>query len=411
MNSLEAATFYFTRAADHLDVSDSIRRLLMIPKREIQVRVTIELDDGKLATYVGYRVQHNNARGPMKGGLRYHPQVDLDEIRSLAALMTLKTAVVDIPFGGAKGGIALDRRSLSKRELERLTRKFIDQIHDVIGPDIDIPAPDMGTDATVMAWIMNQYNKYHGFNPGVVTGKPAEYFGIPGREEATGRGVGILTLKTLARLGRKAQQTRVAIQGFGNVGSHAAKFLRDAECQVVAISDLSGAYYRAEGIDVLGAIRFVNANRHSLDGFREAEKITNEQLLEMDVDVLIPAALGGVINEENMDRIKAPIIIEAANEPVRPEADEALSARGTLLLPDVLANAGGVTVSYFEWVQNRQFYTWNLDRVRQELERVMTHAFNSVWDLSKEKKVSLRTAAFMVGIDRVAKAAALAGIV
>jgi glutamate dehydrogenase (NAD(P)+) len=410
MKSSEAALAYFNRAADHLELPESLRRRLIVAKREVQVQVTIEKDDGEIATFVGYRVQHDNSRGPMKGGFRYHPQVDLDEIRSLAALMTLKTAVVDIPYGGAKGGIAVDVRSLSIRELERLTRKFIDQIHDVIGPDIDIPAPDMGTDAHVMAWIMNQYNKYHGFNPGVVTGKPVEYYGIPGREEATGRGVGIVTLKTLGRLGRKPQQTRVAIQGFGNVGSHAAKFLGDAECKVVAVSDLSGAYFRAEGIDVLGAIRYANQNKNSLAGYTEAQLITNDQLLEMDVDILIPAALGGVINADNVAKLKAPIIIEAANEPVRPEADDVLSARGTLLVPDILANAGGVTVSYFEWAQNRQFYHWNLDRVRQELERVMTHAFDAVWDLSREKKVSLRTAAFMLGIGRVARATALGGI-
>src|SRR5688572_6641894 len=236
----------------------------------------------------------------------------------------------------------------------------------------------MGTDHRVMAWIMNQYNKYHGFNPGVVTGKPVEYYGIPGREEATGRGVGIVTLNTLARLGRKPQQTRVAIQGFGNVGSHAAKFLADAEIKVVAISDMSGGYYRPEGVNILSAMRFANQNKHSLDGFREADKISNEELLALDVDVLIPAALGGVINEENMKHVRAPVIVEAANEPVRPEADMALSERGVVLVPDVLANAGGVTVSYFEWAQNRQFYTWNLDRVRQELERVMTHAFETV---------------------------------
>jgi glutamate dehydrogenase (NAD(P)+) len=240
MKSSEAALSYFIRAADQLELPESMRRRLIVAKREIQVQVTIELDNDEVATFVGYRVQHDNSRGPMKGGFRYHPQVDLDEVRSLAALMTLKTAVVDIPYGGAKGGIAVDVRTLSKRELERLTRKFIDQIHDVIGPDIDIPAPDMGTDSQVMAWIMNQYNKYHGFNPGVVTGKPVEYYGIPGREEATGRGVGIVTLKTLGRLGRKPQQTRVAIQGFGNVGSHTAKFLRDAECKVVAVSGRGG---------------------------------------------------------------------------------------------------------------------------------------------------------------------------
>lgn len=410
MKSSEAAQFYFSRAADHLELKESMRRRLIIPRREIQVQVSFETDKGEVATYVGYRVQHNNARGPMKGGFRYHPQVDLDEIRSLAALMTLKTAVVNIPYGGAKGGIAVDPRSLSLTEKERITRKFIDQIHDVIGPDIDIPAPDMGTDAQTMAWIMSQYNKYHGFNPGVVTGKPVEYYGIPGREEATGRGVGILTLKVLGRLGRKPQQSRVAIQGFGNVGSHAAKYLSDAECKVVAVSDVSGAYYRHEGLDILGAIRYVNQNKNSLAGYKEAQKLPGDDLLELDVDVLIPAALGGVINESNVERIKAPIIIEAANEPVRPKADEILSKKGTLLLPDVLANAGGVTVSYFEWAQNRQFYHWNLDRVRQELERVMSQAFETVWDLSRERKVSLRTAAFMVGIERVAKATALIGV-
>jgi glutamate dehydrogenase (NAD(P)+) len=410
MKSSEAALAYFNRAADQLDLSESMRRRLIVPKREIQVQVTIELDNDDIATFVGYRVQHDNSRGPMKGGFRYHPEVDLDEIRSLAALMTLKTAVVNIPYGGAKGGIAVDVRTLSQRELERLTRKFIDQIHDVIGPDIDIPAPDMGTDAHVMAWIMNQYNKYHGFNPGVVTGKPVEYYGIPGREEATGRGVGIITLKTLSRMGRKPPQTRVAIQGFGNVGSHTAKFLVDAECKVVAISDLSGAYHRAEGIDILGAIRYANQNKNSLAGFTGGELITNDQLLEMDVDVLVPAALGGVINADNAPRIKAPIIIEAANEPVRPEADEVLSKRGTLLVPDILANAGGVTVSYFEWAQNRQFYHWNLDRVRQELERNMALAFDSVWDLAKERNVTLRTAAFMLGIERVARATELGGV-
>jgi glutamate dehydrogenase (NAD(P)+) len=257
---------------------------------------------------------------------------------------------------------------------------------------------------------MNQHNKYHGFNPGVVTGKPVEYYGIPGREEATGRGVGIITLKTLSRMGRKPQQIRVAIQGFGNVGSHTAKFLKDAECKVVAVSDVSGGYYRAEGLDVLSAIRYANQNKNSLAGYPGADLITNDQLLEMDVDVLIPAALGGVINADNVARIKAPIIIEAANEPVRPEADEILAARGTLLVPDVLANAGGVTVSYFEWAQNRQFYHWNLDRVRQELERILALAFDSVWDLAKDRKVSLRTAAFMLGIDRVARATALGGI-
>jgi glutamate dehydrogenase (NAD(P)+) len=411
MKSSEATQIYFQRAADQLNLSAAMRRVLIIAKREVQVEVSIERDNGDIDTFIGFRVQHDNARGPMKGGFRYHPQVDLDEIRALAALMTLKTAVVNIPFGGAKGGIAVDPRTLSRRELERLTRKFIGAIHDVIGPDIDIPAPDMGTDAEVMAWVMNEYGKFRGFNPGVVTGKPAELYGIPGREEATGRGVGIVTLKTLSRLGRKAAGSRIAIQGFGNVGSHTAKFLHDAECRVVAVSDLSGGFFNDKGIDVLAAIKYVNRNKQSLAGFTDAERITNENLLELPVDVLIPAALGGVITGDNAGKIKAPIIIEAANEPTRPDADDALHERGVTVVPDVLANAGGVTVSYFEWVQNRQFYHWSLDRVRQELERAMVAAFDTVWDLSRERKVSLRTAAYMVGADRVARATTLAGIV
>jgi glutamate dehydrogenase (NAD(P)+) len=411
MNSLEAALLYFNRAADKLDLSASMRQMLIVAKRELQVQVTIELDNGEIATFIGYRVQHDDSRGPMKGGLRYHHQVDLDEIRSLAALMTLKTAVVNIPFGGAKGGIAVNRRSLSRRELERITRKFIDGIHDVIGPDVDIPAPDVGTDGEVMAWIMNQYSKYHGFNPAVVTGKPAELYGIPGREEATGRGVGIVTLKTLSRMGRKAPDARVAIQGFGNVGTHTAKFLYDADAKVVAISDVSGGYYRKEGIDVMAAIRHANQSDRSLEGFKGGDRISNEDLLALDVDILIPAALGGVIHKDNVDSVKAPLVIEAANEPVRPEADDVLAERGVLVLPDILANAGGVTVSYFEWVQNRQHYKWNLDRVRSELDRVLTHAFESVWDLSREHQVSLRTAAYMLGTQRVAQATMLGGIV
>ncbi len=410
MKSFEAVKHYFNRAADQLELTDNMRTLLLTAKREVQVQIAIERDNGDLETLIGYRVQHDNSRGPMKGGLRFHHEVNLDEVRSLASLMTWKTAVVNIPYGGAKGGIAVDVRSLSNRELERITRKFIDEIHDIIGPDHDIPAPDMGTNAEVMAWIMNQHNKYHGFNPGVVTGKPVDHYGIPGREEATGRGVGILAIKTIGRLGHKPQTTRVAIQGFGNVGSHAAQFLHDADCKVVAISDISGGYYRKEGLDVPGAIRYANDHNRCLEGYTEADKITNEQLLELDVELLIPAALGGVITAENAPRVQAPLIIEAANAPVRPDADDLLTDRGVTIVPDILANAGGVTVSYFEWAQNRQYYSWNLDRVRQELERVMSQAFEEVWNLSRERNISLRTAAFMLGINRVGRATILAGI-
>jgi len=410
MRPFEAVQMYFHRAADELELADNVRTLLIRARREVQVQIPVEMDSGELHSFIGYRVQHNRARGPMKGGLRYHPEVDLDEVRSLASLMTWKTAVVDIPYGGAKGGIAIDVAKLSQREIERITRKFVDEIHDIIGPDTDIPAPDMGTDHRVMAWIMSQYNKYHGFNPGVVTGKPVEYYGIPGREEATGRGVGILTLKLLGRLGRKPAGARVAIQGFGNVGTHTAKYLHEADCKIVAISDSTGGYFRAAGVDIPKALRYAIEHDRTLHEFPDADRITNEELLELDVDVLIPAAIGGVITADNAPRIKAPIVIEAANAPVDPDADDILDKAGVILVPDILANAGGVTVSYFEWAQNRQFYNWNLNRVRQELEKTLTNAFEEVWERSKKRDVSLRTAAFMLGIDRVARAATLGGL-
>jgi glutamate dehydrogenase (NAD(P)+) len=280
----------------------------------------------------------------------------------------------------------------------------------MIGPDIDIPAPDMGTDAEVMAWIVNQYQKYHGFAPACVTGKPVELFGLPGREEATGRGVGIFTLKLLARMGRKPGNTRVAIQGFGNVGTHAAKFLADAEMPIVAIGDASGTYVNPHGLPVGDMLQFALKHGNSLAGYEGADRIGNAELIGIDCDVLIPAALGGVIRMDNVEQIKAPIIIEAANSPIWPDADAQLAERGIVVLPDILANAGGVTASYFEWVQNRQHYQWGLNRVRQELDRVLSDSFERVWTLSKEHKTTLRTAAYMVGIGRVGRATVLGGI-
>lgn len=409
MNPFEATTAFFNKAADVLEMPENIRTLLMVPEREVKVQIAIETADGEVTTFLGYRVQHNKARGPMKGGLRYHPHVDLDEVRALASLMTWKTAVVNIPYGGAKGGIAVNPRSLSDKEVERLTRKFVDQIHDVIGPQTDIPAPDMGTGAREMAWIRNQWEKYHGFNPAVITGKPVEHYGARGREEATGRGVGILAYKLVTRMGRKPKDMSVAIQGFGNVGFHAAKMMSESEFKIVAISDISGAYYREAGLDIPEALRYSLNNNYSLEGFSGAEKITNEELLALDVDVLVPAAIGGVITTDNVDSIKAPIILEAANGPVDASADVILEERNVIVLPDILCNAGGVTVSYFEWVQNLQYYKWDLNRVRQQLEQVLSHAFDEIWDASKERNVSLRTAAFMVAIDRVHKAAKLSG--
>jgi len=408
MNPYETVIHYFDRAADVLEMNESTRRLLKMPKREITVEVPVEMDDGQIDTLVGYRVQHNNARGPMKGGLRYHPDVDLDEVRALASLMTWKTAVVNIPYGGAKGGICVAPRELSRKENERITRKFVDQIHDIIGPDKDIPAPDMGTNSETMAWIRNQWEKYHGFNPACITGKPVEDYGAKGREEATGRGVGILSFKMLKRLGRLPKDTRVVIQGFGNVGSHAAKFMCESEFTIVGISDISGGYYNPEGLDIPSALHYTIENR-SLNGFDNAEKISNEELLELDCDLLVPAALGGVITMDNVDNIKAKYIVEGANGPIDADADERLFERGIAVLPDILANAGGVTVSYFEWVQNRQYYSWDLNRVRQQLDSILSSAFEDVWQTANHHNVSLRTAAFMIAIQRVHRSTELAG--
>ena len=408
MNAFETVQHYFNRAADQLDLDPSWRTLMMMPSREITVEVPVEMDDGRLETLVGFRVQHNSARGPMKGGLRYHHEVDLDEVRALASLMTWKTAVVNIPYGGAKGGICVSPRNLSTKEKERITRKFIDQIHEIIGPDKDIPAPDMGTDSRTMAWIRNQWEKYHGFNPACITGKPVEDYGAKGREEATGRGVGILAFKLLQRMGHKPMDTRVIIQGFGNVGSHAAKFMYESEFKIIAISDVTGGYINEEGIDIPAALHHVIENRN-LDGFKGAKKISNDDLLVQDCELLIPAALGGVIHSGNVDDIKAKVIIEGANGPIDADADEVLFERGVTVLPDILANAGGVTVSYFEWVQNRQYYSWDLNRVRQQLDAILSSAFEEVWQQAQEAQVSLRTAAFMLAVRRVKKSMELAG--
>lgn len=412
MRAFEASQFYFNQAADHLKIDPDLRETLSTSRREVQVRVTIELDNGRLANFVGFRVQHNNFRGPMKGGLRYHPEVDLDETRALASLMTWKTAVVDLPYGGAKGGIGVDPAIFSNRELERLTRAFVDQIHDIVGPDTDIPAPDMGTDHRVMAWFRNQWEKYHGFNPSVITGKPVEEYGAKGREEATGRGVGSLTVKLTKRLGHRAEQTKVAIQGFGNVGTHAAKFLHESQFSIVAVSDVTGTYYDPKGLNIPELLRHKFEHpRGLLEGYSKCECLPLDALLELEpVHVLIPAAVGGVITEANVDKIRVPVIVEASNGPIHPTADAMLAARGVTILPDILANAGGVTVSYFEWVQNRQHYRWTLDRVRQELDHTMNQAFERVWRTAQEQDLSLRTAAYVIGISRVHRAAELSGL-
>jgi glutamate dehydrogenase (NAD(P)+) len=408
-NAFEAVGQYFEEAATVMDLSPNMKTLLLTPEREVKVQCNMKLDNGDIATFVGYRIQHNSARGPMKGGLRYHHAVDSDEVLALASLMTWKTAVVDLPYGGAKGGICVRPRDLSVDEQERLTRKFVDEVHDVIGPEKDIPAPDMGTNAQVMAWIMNQYEKFHGFNPACVTGKPRELYGAEGRVEATGRGVGLLTQALLKKFHRPPESTTVAVQGFGNVGTFAAAFLRQAGAKIVAISDVSGGFLNRDGIDIEAARSWADEHQ-SLTDFGGAERITNEELLSLDVDVLIPAALGGVLTVANADSVRARFVIEAANGPTTPDADQILRRKDVIILPDILANAGGVTVSYFEWVQNQQYFRWDLTRIREELEKTLVRSFEKVWKLSNEKHISLRTAAFLLGIGRVGRATVLGGI-
>jgi glutamate dehydrogenase (NAD(P)+) len=409
MQAFEATSHYFDQAARLLDLSENIRTLLVIPDREVRVEVVIELDSGQIGNFIGYRVQHDNARGPYKGGLRYHPLIDQDEARSLASLMTWKTALVELPYGGAKGGINCDPSKLSRGELERLTRKFIEKIHDMIGPFKDIPAPDMGTDAQVMAWIMNEYGKFEGFHPACVTGKPVEFHGSQGREAATGYGVAIITREMLGRLGKTIAGSSFAIQGYGNVGSHTARLLWRQGAKIVAVSDAYGAVTSPSGLDIAELDRHV-AVAHKVAGFKGGEATTNDQLLAMPVDVLIPAALGGIFDQNKARAVQAKLIVEAANSPTWPEADVVFNARGIPVVPDVLANAGGVIVSYFEWVQNLQHFRWPLEQIQREEEKRLVDAFAEMYDLSKRKGISMRTAAFYLAITRVSRAHALGGI-
>jgi glutamate dehydrogenase (NAD(P)+) len=410
MSPVQEVNYYFRKAAKVMDLSPAVERMLVNPYREVKVDVSITLDNGDLANFTGYRVQHDRSRGPMKGGLRYHPTVDVDEAQGLASLMTWKTAVMNLPFGGAKGGIAVDPAKLSPSELERLTRKFVQLIHDLIGPHTDIPAPDVNTNAQVMAWIMDEYSRLHGFSPAVVTGKPVDLFGSRGREEATGRGVVFALEEYLkdAKAGEIRDKT-FAVQGFGNVGSWAATFLRQRGGKVVAVSDVSGAVHYRPGLDIPSLTEHVKKT-HSVVGFPGAETISHEELLTLDVDVLVPAALGGVITTKNVNDVRARVLLEAANAPTSPEADEALATRGVVVLPDIYVNGGGVTVSYFEWAQNIQQFTWEEDKVNAELQRHMREAYATLARVVKERKVSFRTAAYIVAIGRVGRATVLRGV-
>jgi glutamate dehydrogenase (NAD(P)+) len=401
---LEASRHYFQKAADVIGLAPNIRQMLLTPFRVVKVELVIENDNGDLCSFLGYRIQHNRARGPFKGGLRYHPSVDEDEATALASLMTWKTAVVDVPFGGAKGGISCDPTALSTRELSTLTRLFVERIKDVIGPTLDIPAPDVNTDARVMAWIMDEYSKYAGFSPGVVTGKPLQVFGSPGREEATGRGVAIALEEALAEQGRKLPGVTIAIQGFGNVGSNAAKLLATRGAKIVAVGDHAGGVANAGGLDVEALAAWVRQHR-TVNGFSGGDAFDSPDVLTWEADVLIPAALGDVLTRDNADRVRAGLVVEGANAPTTPEADEIFQRRGITVVPDILANAGGVTVSYFEWAQNIQQFRWELDRVNTELDRTMRRAYAAVRSVARNVGVDSRTAALILAIRRVGEAA------
>ncbi|HEY3116839.1 MAG TPA: Glu/Leu/Phe/Val dehydrogenase dimerization domain-containing protein [Chloroflexota bacterium] len=392
-----------------MGLDERSRALLTKPQREVQVTLVIERDNGELATFTGYRVQHNSARGPMKGGLRYHPQVDMDEAAGLAALMTWKTAIVDIPFGGAKGGIDCDPKDLSRAELERHTRTFVLKIHDVIGPQLDIPAPDVNTNADVMAWIMSEYSKLHGFNPAVVTGKPLDLHGCPGRDEATGLGVAFITREALAGQNKKIEDCTFAVQGFGNVGSHAARCIHERGGRVIAVSDSSGGRRDPKGLDIPALLKHAG-ERKPLAAFPGGQECSQEQVLVETCDVLIPAALGDVFDRPLAEEIQAKMIVEAANAPTTPEADQTFARRGIPVVPDVLANAGGVTVSYFEWAQNLQHITWPLEDVRTRLEQTMIKSYQAVTHVAREHQLDLRTAAFVLAIGRVGRAQVLQGL-
>ena len=410
LTPFEAVNVFFDEAAELIGLDDEMYPVLKTSYREVSVQVPVRLDSGDLLVAEGYRVQHNGARGPYKGGLRYHPAADLQEVRALASLMTWKTALMDLPFGGAKGGIKVDPTLLSEDERQRMTRRFTNAIAHVLGPYRDIPAPDVNTNAQTMAWVMDAYSSRSGYSPACVTGKPIALGGAPGREQATGRGVIFVLDAACKRWGIDMSELRVAIQGFGNVGSWAADELANREVKVVGVSDLHGGIYRTDGINVRRIIETVRAGG-SVSDTPSVDKITNEELLTCDCDVLIPAALGEVITRDNADAVQATIVAEAANHPVTPGADKVLAGNGVKVLPDILANGGGVTGSYFEWTQNIQQFTWKESRFNEELEQVMHGAFDATAAAAERYQCSLRLAAFAIGIERVANAAHLRGYV
>ena len=401
----------FAYAAELIELDGGLFEYLSHPSRIHITSVPVVMDNGELRVFEGYRVIHNEALGPGKGGIRFAPDVHLDEVKALAAWMSWKCAVVGVPFGGAKGGIRCNPAEMSPGELERLTRRYTANLLDVFGADKDIPAPDMNTNEQIMAWVLDTYSMHtRRTETAVVTGKPLLLGGSQGRREATGRGVMTVTLAAMERLGIRPSQSTVAVQGFGNVGSVAAQLLHQQGCRIVAISDVSGGYYNADGIDIDAAIEYQNTHGRSLAGFDGAEPLSNDDLLTLDVDVLAPCAKENQITKKNADQIRAKIIAEGANGPTTTNADDILNEKGIIVIPDILANAGGVTVSYFEWVQNRHGYFWSIERVNRRLDRMMREAFDHVYDASTKYNVSMRIGAYIIAIEKVAGAVRLRGI-
>ena len=401
---------YFKEAADILELDAGMRLILTHPARQIIFSIPFQRDTGEFEVFTGYRVQYSFARGAAKGGIRYHPGVTLDEVTALAFWMTWKCAVVDLPFGGAKGGVTCDPATLSMNELERITRRYAAELVEVVGPDKDVPAPDVNTTPQIMAWFMDTYSMHVRQNvPGVVTGKPLEIGGSRGRVEATGRGVTICALDQMAKMGLKPEQSSIAIQGFGNVGMYAAKLFAERGCKIVGISDVTGAYYNDKGIEVAAAMKY-SAEHRSLEGFKGGDKISNGELLTAQCDVLVPAALEKVFTAENAANVKAKLIVEGANGPTTPEAANIFRERGVIVIPDIMANAGGVTVSYFEWVQDRMGYFWKESEVNERLEDTLLENLHRIQDFAKQHNTTLRIAAYSIAIDRVVKALRLRGI-
>ena len=412
VSAYEIASGNFSRAADLIDLDANWRTLIRTPFREMKVEVPLYREDGTFEVYEGFRVQHNGSRGPFKGGIRFSTLVDELEVRALAETMTYKTALVDIPFGGGKGGVNVNPPDLTQRELEHVTRRYVSRIHLILGPNRDVPAPDMGTNAQTMAWIVDQYGRQHGYNPAVVTGKPLELGGSPGRAQATGRGV-MLTAVAAARdhLGKAPAGLRVAVQGFGNVGMNAALLLAEAGATVVAVSDHTGGFHDADGLDLADVVAYTEreGGDRTLRGYAGAEAVSGDDFMGVDCDVLVPAAIESAIHKDNVGSVKAKLVVEGANLPVTPEADRQLAERGVLVVPDILANAGGVIVSYFEWSQNFQQYRWSEADVNERLETILLKAYADVAAEMKARGCSMREASFALAIGRVVTAEKLRG--